>query len=128
MTTHDMTDEEINRAVAIIAGWKDPNPKHYPLGTRPDWMHRPEWDGIKHSATSTPLPIPRFSESWDAIMPEVLKRTSEGDNHWIATFGHYLYSIKKASSPAPVFPIWDATPRELCLAFIETEREVNRGC
>lgn len=64
-----MTPEEQRIAIAEACGWKTPNPRHYTKSTpvHPLWKHRPEWDGVKHSATSSPVAIPDYLNDLNAM-------------------------------------------------------------
>lgn len=65
-----MTKEQKRIKIAKSVGWKTPNPKHYRMSAtpvRPTWMHSAEWDGKKHSATSTPRIIPNYFDDLNEV-------------------------------------------------------------
>lgn len=71
------------------------------------------WEA-KNSKTEN---VPAYSTSYDAIMPEILKRQKKQEWKW--WFDEHLSIIR------PTYT-WMATPAELCEAFIKTEEEMRR--
>lgn len=71
-------EPELQRTeIAKACGWKIPNPKHYKASVPVNrlWMHTPDWDGVKHSATSCPIKIPDYLNDLNACheMEKVLE-------------------------------------------------------